>query len=423
MSLQMVHSLQACEIMNTVYIFNIHFNGLGVIRALKDSDVTLTGLDSMKYPVGRFSKYLHKFHRVPDPVLSAEKFIESLIAIIEKDKSRKKILIPTNDEWVIAVSKYKDIIDKLALSYVPDISKLESIINKQKFYCLMEEENILIPKSYNLDFIIDNNMLHSLPYPVIFKPNSRRNINKSGEILRCHEKYRLMEIDNYHEAYKYGTLLYKKDFLVQQNIIGNTDHMYTVGIYADKNSKVRAVFSGRKVRGYPVRYGDCFAGESLWIPELVEKAQIIAGKLHYTGIAEIEFKKNDRDNHYYCIEMNPRTWSWVGITPAAGVNLPLIAYKDLIGEPIPEMSIMNKEKKVMWTRSIEDKRNASTLRKQGLKKPFGMTQKEWTLSLKNYDDIVSADLDNDDKIPGYFWVINLFINKLKKIIKRRIRRE
>ena len=59
--------------------------------------------------------------------------------------------------------------------------------------------------------------------------------------------------------------------------------MFTIGVYADRNSDVRAVFSGRKVRGYPVEFGDCIAGESYWVEELVEISKRL---LNYWGIQE-----------------------------------------------------------------------------------------------------------------------------------------
>lgn len=162
------------------------------------------------------------------------------------------------------------------------------------------------------------------------KPNSRMDFNRKSKETRIYNSNRIREINKFEDFKEYKDLIDNYDFLIQQKIEGLSNNMYTIGVYADRNSDVRAVFSGRKIRGFLVDIGDCFAGESLWVEELVEKSKKIIKKIGYTGIAELEFKYNDLDNKYYLIEINPRTWSWVGITPEAGVNLSLIAYKDLI---------------------------------------------------------------------------------------------
>ena len=193
-----------------------------------------------------------------------------------------------------------------------------------------------------------------------------------------------------------------------------------IGVYADKQSTVRAVFSGRKVRGYPVEYGNCFAGESYWVEELVEQSKKIVKLLGYTGIAEIEYKYNSVDGKYYLIEMNPRTWSWIGITPKTGVNLPLIAYKDMIGEEIPKYVEMNKSKKVLWTRSIDDRYNCQKNHKNVNDDDFLKSEKEWEESLKKYDEIVYADCDPEDMAPGLFWKKQNRLRNIKSTLKKTL---
>ena len=46
----------------------------------------------------------------------------------------------------------------------------------------------------------------------------------------------------------------------------------------------------------------------------------IVKDLNYSGIAEFEYKKDLSTGRYRLIEVNPRSWSWIGITPACGVS-------------------------------------------------------------------------------------------------------
>ena len=68
--------------------------------------------------------------------------------------------------------------------------------------------------------------------------------------------------------------------------------MYSVGIYADQNSDVLAVFTGRKVRGENPLYGDCIVGQVEQVPsELIQETKRLLKELGYTGIAEVEYKR------------------------------------------------------------------------------------------------------------------------------------
>ena len=51
--------------------------------------------------------------------------------------------------------------------------------------------------------------------------------------------------------------------------------------------------------------------------------------LNYTGVCEIEFINDPRDNRYKLIEINARTWLWVGLAIKCGINYPLYIYNYL----------------------------------------------------------------------------------------------
>ena len=53
--------------------------------------------------------------------------------------------------------------------------------------------------------------------------------------------------------------------------------------------------------------------------------------LGFHGISQVEFKRDPRDGRYKLMEINPRLWQWHGLAAACGVDLPRIAYCDLLG--------------------------------------------------------------------------------------------
>jgi predicted ATP-grasp superfamily ATP-dependent carboligase len=53
--------------------------------------------------------------------------------------------------------------------------------------------------------------------------------------------------------------------------------------------------------------------------------------LGYHGIAQTEFRLDPRDEQFKLMEVNPRLWQWHGLARACGVDLPRIAYLDVLG--------------------------------------------------------------------------------------------
>ena len=67
--------------------------------------------------------------------------------------------------------------------------------------------------------------------------------------------------------------------------------------------------------------------------EVVDAGLRFLRGLGFHGISQVEFKRDPRDGRFKLMEINPRLWQWHGLAAACGVDLPLIAYRDLTGEP------------------------------------------------------------------------------------------
>ena len=78
--------------------------------------------------------------------------------------------------------------------------------------------------------------------------------------------------------------------------------------------------------------------------DAVDAALRLLGAFDYFGLSQVEFKRDPRDGKFKLMEINPRLWQWHGLAAACGVDLPRIAYADLVGET-PEQVTMNGERK------------------------------------------------------------------------------
>jgi predicted ATP-grasp superfamily ATP-dependent carboligase len=74
-------------------------------------------------------------------------------------------------------------------------------------------------------------------------------------------------------------------------------------------------------------------GEARWRGDVVEQALALLSALGFRGIAQTEFRLDPRDERFKLMEVNPRLWQWHGLARACGVDLPRIAYFDVLGRP------------------------------------------------------------------------------------------
>lgn len=96
-----------------------------------------------------------------------------------------------------------------------------------------------------------------------------------------------------------------------------------------------ASFTHRRLREYPVDGGPSTLRESIRCPEAEGYARRLLDALDWTGVASVEFKRDDRDGTYKLLEINPRFWGSLNLAVRAGVNFPYHMYKMAMGEAVP----------------------------------------------------------------------------------------
>ena len=81
-------------------------------------------------------------------------------------------------------------------------------------------------------------------------------------------------------------------------------------------------------------------------------AEELLKKLELTGVCEIEFLLDPRDNEYKLIEVNARTWLWVDMAIKCGINYPLMVYNYL--NNIEMEYPLTSDTRIEWVHYITD---------------------------------------------------------------------
>jgi len=309
-----------------IFVLGCDDNGLSVIQSLSKDFNNIYSIDSMRN-IGTKSK-LAKFIKVESPMINEKKFINKLISLGKNND--KGVLIPTGDEWAESIAKNKKKLKNFHIC-APNYDLIDTFLNKSKFNNWAKKNNFLTPNIWKLD---QANLIKKKNFPVVLKCVSRRRIRNFFSIkpdIEFLDSYRFKVCSCEKELHKHLKIIKKKKIkiFIQELVRGNTSDMYSVCIVAI-SGRLLGLFYGRKLRGYPSKYGDYTFGKALYVNNKIKEfAKKFVKKSKFNGIAEIEIKRDQINKKKYIIEVNPRTWSWNKAATLSGVNMPLIYCKNL----------------------------------------------------------------------------------------------
>jgi len=302
-------------------------NGLAAIRSLGRHGLRVLALDHRPYALGFRSRYAEP-RIAPDPIDDEAGFIAALDSIAGETDAVLPVF-PTHDEHVNAIARHADALSTRYRFPFPSWEVLERIQSKRHQLETAEAAGVPIPRTFYPSSAEEARAAgEEVGFPLIVKPSANVGFRRSHkrQLFRCEKP---AELDRAYE------LAAPHEPMVQELIPSGPEEMYTLGSYLDRDGQALGLFSGRKLsqtRGY---MGSARAGEAVWVEEVVEQGLALLRALGFHGISQVEVMRDPRDGRYKLLEVNPRLWQWHSLAAACGVDLPYIAYRDLIGDPLP----------------------------------------------------------------------------------------
>lgn len=323
-------------------------SNLGAVRNLGRQGVPTVVLDTKKNQAAFFSKYT-KGILCPHPKYSEENYIDFLQCLGEQ-LPRKGILFPTGDTETLAVLRYRNLLEKYYHFTMADYDTVNSLINKQQFYHLLEKYNIPHPKTFFPHDESDiKNVSRHLSFPCIIKP-------VYPTYFRLDFQTKLFIAFTPEEVFSFYAKAEEKhhEIMLQEVIPGDAEAMFGYNAYYDQKGLPHGQFMYRRIREWPLGFGNGCYIQQVQEPVLAQITTSLMRKLDYYGIVDAEFKYDSRDGIYKFIEVNPRIWMQNSFPSRYGNNLPYMAYLDAIGKHIPKNTSCNPKKNIRWVYFLED---------------------------------------------------------------------
>ena len=302
-------------------------NGLAAIRSLGRRGLRVLALDHRPYALGFRSRYAEP-RLAPDPLDDEEGFIAGLRAIAEETDDVLPVF-PTHDEHVNAIARHADVLRDRYRFPFPDWEVLERIQSKRHQLETAESVGLPVPRTFHprsRDEAVAAG--EELGFPVLVKPSANVGFRRDHgrQLFRCENSAELERAYEDTEPY---------EPMVQELIPGGDEQLYTLGSYVSADGEALGLFSGHKLRQTRGYMGSARVGEAMWVDEVVEQGLALLRAIGFHGISQVETKRDPRDGQYKLMEVNPRLWQWHSLAAACGVDLPWLAYRDLLGTPLP----------------------------------------------------------------------------------------
>ena len=125
------------------------------------------------------------------------------------------------------------------------------------------------------------------------------------------------------------------DMLVSEIIPGGEDRFWSYYTYLDDRLQPLFHFTKRKLRQYPGGFGTGTYHVSEWNPEVAQLGLRFFQGVGLSGFGNVEFKRDPRDGRLKLIECNPRFTLLHEMVQLCGIDLTLLVYNRLTGQPLP----------------------------------------------------------------------------------------
>jgi predicted ATP-grasp superfamily ATP-dependent carboligase len=378
------------------------YRGLAVVRSLGRQGIPVWVLERGDHLLAALSRY--NCRTLSWPSRSEEEKVNFLLELADREGIRDWVLFPTGDEDAAFVARHHQTLGERFQLTTPPWDVLQWSYNKRLAYELADRVGVDHPVTM-YPASRDDVAAGEWKYPVILKPayNSGFNRFTASKAWRVDTREQLLA--RYDEA---RTLVDADNLMIQELIPGGGESQFSYTALC-RNGGPIASLTARRTRQFPMDFGRASTFvESIEDPATVAAAVPLLGALQYTGIAEVEFKRDPRDGRLKLLDINPRVWGWHSLCGAAGVDYPYLLWLMTVGEPVP---VTRAVAGVRWVRMSTD---VPTVIREVLRGRLPL--REYLRSIR--PPRASAIYASDDPLPGILEILLLVYLACKRVFRR-----
>jgi len=329
-----------------VLVLGSDYRALGVARSLGRRSVTVWLVRVGDDRLGGLSRYVQR--QFAFPPVDPEHQIDFLLDLAGKYRLEGWVLLPTADQTAALVSQHHE---RLALCYrvaVPPWSVLRWAHDKRRTHAVADAVGIPYPTTH---YPCDRSEVETLEcaFPAVLKPAIKEDFNR----LTAAKAWRVDSHEELVARYVEACELVDPELLTVQELIpGGGECQLAYGALA-RNGEVIASIVAERTRQYPMDFGRASTFvRSVDDAEVAALAERVIAQIGFTGLIEVEFKRDPRDGRCKLLDLNPRPWGWHTLSARAGVDFPYLLWRMTRGDALPER--LRGRPNVSWMRISTD---------------------------------------------------------------------
>lgn len=314
-------------------VVGLHQNGLGVVRALHQDGISAIALAHDCRDPALATRACQKIRLPTWDEESVVSVLPALGKLIANRYAAKAPLLITQDSSVLWLSKARDAVGEYFSLLLPEPNAVDLLMDKTRFSAYGRDRGWPLPRTFVVADQADFSAIREdVPFPCIVKPAVK------NAAFRAHASAKAYVVENGAELDRvYADIAqWEPEMVLQEFIPGGDDHIAYCLVYYDALGRQRAAYPGIKLRQWPPYRG----GTAVAVPCPAEWEEMVVGltteifdTVGYRGLGSVEFKIHPGDGRPRIVEPTVgRTNYQSEIAVLNGVNIPAIAYWDMIGE-------------------------------------------------------------------------------------------
>lgn len=308
-------------------VLGLGANGYGIVRSLSRAGVRVTGLYTRGEEFGRLSRHCASRRLPPETSRDDAAFVDVLLSEARRLGDRP-VVFATDDRHALLLSEHQQQLAPHLRFHVVSRTTMRALVDKAEMSRRCASLGVLTPRTHITARGEDlGRTAGSFTYPCIVKPSQSFGADFPPGLKNFVAESR-EALDGFLAAHPTlaGSTIW------QEVVPGGDDTIFQCTVLVSEAGATGGVCTIRKIHQYPPGFGITSLGRTEANPDIVRESRRLLESLSYRGIASLEFKRYG-GSHYF-IELNPRLPWYNALFTDAGVNLPYLAYRDLVGEPL-----------------------------------------------------------------------------------------
>jgi D-aspartate ligase len=305
------------------------YRALGVVRSLGRRGVPVWVLEEPAEPLAALSRYARRSLRWPPGDDAAR--VEFLRRLATDEGIEGWALIPTADETAALVSRHHAELAEHYTLTTPDWGAVRWAYDKRLTHELADRVGVVSPRTARPRTAEEARAV-SIPFPAVLKPA----IKESFNALTAAKAWRVDDADELAARFEEACTMVDPEVLMVQELVPGDGHSQFSFATLCRDGEPLVWLTARRTRQYPADFGRASTFvETVDCPELLEPSLRLLREMRYSGLIEIEYKRDPRDGVMKLLDMNPRVWGWHTLCIKAGVDLPYLLWLLVSGESVP----------------------------------------------------------------------------------------